>query len=192
MGRNKYNSVFKQKIIDDYNPGTTQSELCKKYKMLHTVISRLINKYKTKRTVETEHLGGRPKKSTPRIDLKIIRYVKKNPFVNARDTIRKLKLDISENTVLRRLDNAWFYSYHAAKNLSNRQRTKNRVWSSQRLTELGGRTVETKILWSDSKFNLKGSDGKKNVTRPVGKRLKQVNSIGTINHEGGKGLMFWG
>ena len=40
----KYNSVFKQKIIDDYNAGTTQSELCK---MSKAVICPLVNKYKT-------------------------------------------------------------------------------------------------------------------------------------------------
>ena len=63
------------------------------------VISRLINKYKTKRTVETEHLGGRLKKSTPHTENKMIRYVKKNPFASTRSTICKLELDISENTV---------------------------------------------------------------------------------------------
>ena len=60
MAPNKYNSFFEQKIIDNYNSGTTQSELCKKYKMTKAVISRLVNKYKTKGTVEIEHLGGRP------------------------------------------------------------------------------------------------------------------------------------
>ena len=33
MACNKHNSVIKQKIIGDCNAGTTQSELCKKYKM---------------------------------------------------------------------------------------------------------------------------------------------------------------
>ena len=47
-----------------------------------------------------------------------------------------------------------------------------------------------RILWSDeSKFNLRGSDGKRNVKRPVAKRLKQVCTIGTVKHGGDKGLM---
>ena len=51
--------------------------------MSKAIISQLVNKYKTKRTVETEHLGGRPKKSTPhnnrkRYNSKIgIRYFRK-------------------------------------------------------------------------------------------------------------------
>ena len=51
-----------KKIIDDYNAGTTQNELYKKYKMSQVVISRLVNKYKTKGTVETEHLGDNRRK----------------------------------------------------------------------------------------------------------------------------------
>ena len=33
MACNKYNSIFKQIFISDYNAGTTQGELCQKYKM---------------------------------------------------------------------------------------------------------------------------------------------------------------
>ena len=62
------------------------------------VISRLVNKNKTKRTVETGHFCRRQKKSTPLTDRKMIRHVKKNPFASARDTIHKLELEISENT----------------------------------------------------------------------------------------------
>ena len=76
-----YNSVFKQKNHDDNTQIMiiiTQSDLCKNYKMSKAVLSRLVNKYKTKGTVETEHLAGRPKKSTPHSDRKVIRYVKTN------------------------------------------------------------------------------------------------------------------
>ena len=60
--------------------------------MSKEVISRI---HKTKENVETEL---KPKKSTPNTYRKIIRYVKKNSFASARDTIRKLEFDISENT----------------------------------------------------------------------------------------------
>ena len=61
-------------------------------------IRRLVNKYKTKEIVDTVHLGGRRKKSTPDTDRKIIRFVKTNPFTRASDTIRELELDVSELT----------------------------------------------------------------------------------------------
>ena len=113
--------------------------------MSKAVISRLVNKYKTKGTVETEHLGGRPNKYTPHTDRKIIRYVKKNPFASARDKIRKLKLDISENIVRRRLDDAGLYNYRATKNHSYWQRTE----QERAATVLKNRTVEQwrRILW---------------------------------------------
>ena len=53
-----------------------------------------------------QHLGKRPKKITTHTDRKVIRFVKKNPFASARDTTRKLELDILENTVRGRLDDA--------------------------------------------------------------------------------------
>ena len=38
-------------------------------------MSRLVNKCKTKGIVDTEHLGGRPKKSTSHTYCNVIRYV---------------------------------------------------------------------------------------------------------------------
>ena len=44
--------------------------------MLKAFKHQLGNKYKTKGTVESEHLGGRPMKSTLHTDLTITRHVK--------------------------------------------------------------------------------------------------------------------
>ena len=55
---NKCNNI--KKIIDDCN-ARTQNDLCKKYKMSKAVLSRLVNKYKTRETVETEDLGEQRK-----------------------------------------------------------------------------------------------------------------------------------
>ena len=89
----KYNRGFKQKIIDDCNARTTQSELYKKYKM--SKVDFLINikpKELLKLSIQVE---GRRKVLMLIIN---IEYVKKNPFASARDTIWKFELDISENT----------------------------------------------------------------------------------------------
>ena len=193
MARNKYNSVFKQKIIDDHKSGTTQSQLCTKYNMSKAVISRLITKYKATGTVDTEHKGGRPRKTTEQTDRKIVRHVKKNPFASARETIRELQLDISENTVRRRLDHAGLHSYRAAKKpfIS----AKNRKARLEFAKTHKNWTIDQwkRVLWSDeSKFNLRGSDGKKTVRRPTGKRLDPRFTVGTVKHGGGKGLMVWG
>ena len=48
--------------------------------MSKAVLSRLVNKYRTKGTVEADRRKKRPNKSTPHTDPKIIRYLKTNPF----------------------------------------------------------------------------------------------------------------
>ena len=49
------------------------------------------------------------------------------------------------------------------------------------------------ILWSDdSKFNLRHSDGEKNVRRPKCKRLNPRYTRAAFKHGGGKGVMIWG
>ena len=119
--------------------------------------------------------------------------MKKNPFASARDTIRKLELNVLENTVRRHLDDAGLYSYSAAKKPFKSE--KNRKARLEFAKAHRNWTVEQwrRIVWSDeSKFNLKGSDGKQNVRRRVSKRLKQVYTIGTVKHGDGKGLMVWG
>ena len=88
------------------------------------------------------------------------------------------------------MDDAEFYSYCAAKKTFIL--AKNRKAHLEFAKTHRNWTVEQwgQILWLDElKFNLKGSNGKRNVRRPVDKRLKQVYTIGTMKHGGGKGLM---
>ena len=96
--------------------------------------------------------------------------MKKNPFANSRDTIRKLEFNILENIVRRRLDVAELYSYCAAKKLF--MSAKNRKARLEFAKANKNRTVEQwrRLLWSDeSKFNLKSSDSKRSVRRQVAK-----------------------
>ena len=104
-----------------------------------------------------------------------------------------MELDISENTLRRSLDDVELYSYRAARNsfisVKNRKARLEfakvyRSWIVEQLRQ---------TLWSEeSKFNLKGPYGKRNVRRPFGKRLKQVYTIGIVKHRGDKGFMVWG
>ena len=63
--------------------------------------------------------------------------MKKNAFSRARNTIRRLELDISENTVWRRLDDTGMYKYRAIKNPFLSTKNQKHIWSSQKLTEIG-------------------------------------------------------
>jgi transposase len=161
MARNIYNSAFRKKIIDDYKSGLKQCQLSIKYNIDKSIVSRVISKYRRFGTLETQHAGGRPRKTNQFTDRRIVKFVKVNPFASARDTIRHLELDVSESTVKRRLLLAGLSSYRAAKKpfISPKNRKARLEFAKRHLYW----TVEQwrRILWSDeSKFNLKGSDGK--------------------------------
>ena len=67
--------------------------------------------------LETEHKGGRPRKTCCFTHRKNIHHIKKNPFDSANDTIQKLKLSVSKNTVCRWLQLSGLLSFRAAKKL---------------------------------------------------------------------------
>ena len=115
MARNKYCTLFKQKVIADFSNGVQQHELSVKYNVEKLVIKRWISRYKVRGFVETNHNGGRPPKTSKATDLRLVRFVKKHPFATARDVIKELELKVSENTVRRRLDIAGLLCYVAAK-----------------------------------------------------------------------------
>ena len=115
MVRNKYSTLFKQKVIADFSNGVQQHELSVKYNVEKSVINRWISRYKVRGTVETKHNGGCPPKISKATDRRLVRFVKKHPFATAQDVIKELELKFSENTVSRLLDIAGLFSYRAAK-----------------------------------------------------------------------------
>ena len=62
MARNKYSTLFKQKVIADFSNGVQQHELSVKYNVKKLVINWWISRYKIRSTVETKHKGGHPPK----------------------------------------------------------------------------------------------------------------------------------
>ena len=119
--------------------------------------------------------------------------MKKHPFATAQDLIKELQLKVSENTVRRHLDIAGLFSYRAAKKPFISE--KNRKARLELAHAHKNRTVEqwSHILWSDeSKFNLRHSDGKKNVSCLKCKRLNPRYTRAAFKHGSGKGVMIWG
>ena len=98
MAGNKCNLAFRELIIKDYKKGVKQKEIATKYSINKSIVCRIIMRFDQGGPLETERKSGRPHKICRFTDRKIIRHVKKNPFDSA-DTIQKLKLSVSENTV---------------------------------------------------------------------------------------------
>ena len=193
MAKNKYCTLFKQKVIADFSNGVQQHELSVKYNVEKSVISRWNSRYKVRGFVETKHNGGGPPKTSKTTDRRLVRFVKKNPFATARDVIKELELKVSKNTVRRRLDIAGLLCYIAAKKPFISE--KNRQSRSEFAHAHKNWIVEqwSLILWGDeSKFNLRHSDGKKHVRRPKCKRLNPSYTKAAFKQGGGKGVMIWG
>ena len=97
--------------------------------------------------------------------------MKKNPFASARDLILKLELEFQKILC----DDVWMTQGCIVtveqKNHSHRQRTEKHVCSSQRLRNWTAEQGRRILRSDESKFNLKGSGGKRNARKPVGKRL---------------------
>lgn len=192
MARNKYSTFLKEKIISDYNCGETQKSICNKYNISHSVISRLISRYRSSKSVETVHKGGRPRKTSKRDDKAIIRLIKKDPFISPNAVKTELDLKICTRTIQRRAVQGGLCSFRSVRkpfiSAKNRQARLQFAKTHLNWTISKWKTV----LFSDeSKFNLKGSDGVRLVRRPKGERLNPRYSKGTVKHGGGN-VMVWG
>lgn len=115
MARDKYSENLKNEIIKDFFNGKSQIELAKKHNINKSIISRLIKKYKTTKSVKTLHLGGAPRKTDERTDRHIVQIVQKYPFKSSTTILNELNLNIDASTVRRRTLEAGFRSFRPAK-----------------------------------------------------------------------------
>lgn len=115
MARNKFSDSFKIKIIEEYKSGYSQYSLAQKYNINKSVISRLVNKYITTGNVSTLHLGGRPRKTTQRTDMRICALIKKDPFITSKEIVNTLNLSVHDSTVRKRALENNLRSYRPAK-----------------------------------------------------------------------------
>ena len=103
MTRTRYGAAFKLKIIELFNNGKSQISIANQLNINKSIVSRLLKKYKATGKVEETNIGGRPRKTCERTDQKIVRLVKKNPFISSKYIANELDLDISSSTVRKRL-----------------------------------------------------------------------------------------
>lgn len=186
MARIKYCEDIKTRIINDFNAGLKQKIICKKYSMNKSTISKIIKKFREKGTVMSQHLGGRPRKTTQRQDNLIAREFKKCPKIIPREVINNLKLEISTRTVGRRAKEAGLGCYRPAKKplISEKNRLA-RINFAKRHINWSRRTWNTVLFSDESKYNLRGSDGRVFVRRPKGKRLDPKYTNKTVKFGGG-------
>lgn len=101
MAGNKYNCEIRNKIIEDHKAGLSQICISKRYKIHKSTISRIISNFKKKGTTNIDHLGGRPSKVSEKNERRIVRLIKKKPFLPSKKIVDQLDLNIHPSTVRR-------------------------------------------------------------------------------------------
>lgn len=192
MARNKYSNEIKEKIIKEYKSGKSQINLSEKYSIPKSVICRLVKFYKSTKSFQTVHRGGRPRKTTELEDSAIIKSIKKDPFISSREIRVQLDLGVSARTIRRRAVDGGLKSFKAVKKpfIS----TKNKLARLKFAHDQINWTVRKwrNVLFSDeSKFNFKGSDGFRRVRRPAKEALNPRYTKATVKRGGGN-VMVWG
>ena len=60
MVRNKYSALFSEKIISDFENGESVNNISKKFRINHSIVSRIISRFRSSGSLTTIHGGGRP------------------------------------------------------------------------------------------------------------------------------------
>ena len=74
---------LKQRIVDAHleNPELSFGALSQRFLVAKTTVQRVISHYKERGSVSNLSSGGRPRKTTVRLDRVIAREAKKDPFI---------------------------------------------------------------------------------------------------------------
>lgn len=193
MGRGKHCSVDKRKLILQMKAdGISITNIAKN---LYVSRKLVYNALKRNNDEEQNLRRLRSRKTSVLQDRLIVRIAKKNPFTSSSaikdDINKKYGISVSSRTIRRRLNESKLFGRTAVKKpLVSKKNLKARL-------EFAKDNIDRplsfwkNVLWSDeSKFNRFGSDGKRQVWRPVNQEFNPRYTIKTIKHGGGN-VMVW-
>lgn len=195
MGKH-LNNTQRNLVIDLVNQGKTYREIQLNTGIAFTTISSIVKKYNTYGTVTDLQGRGRKRKTTAKMDRRILMEVKKNRFQSAVKIAETLKkdegIDVHAETIRNRIKENGFGSRSVRKKpFLTKRHMERRLQFAKKYVEMP-LTFWKKVLWSDeSKFNLICSDGKQKVWRKPGEEYKLSCMRGTVKFGGGN-IMVWG
>jgi transposase len=175
--------------------GKSIREIARHTKIAKSTIADVLRSIEVRLSREKAPRSGRPKKTSSRLDQKIVRMAENSDSPNAVDIAKQLAelnlANISPQTVRRRLYEANLHGRAlVSKPLLKDHHVKARLEFAKKYRNW---TIMDwkRVLWSDeSKICLNGSDGRRWTWKRAGERLKPNNVKQTIKFD--KSLMVWG
>ena len=174
MVRRKLTIPERWQDVGMHNGGFSHRRVADHFRANHSIIVRLMQRFRQMGNVTDLPRAGRPRKTTPREDRLISRRARQRPFSTA-GALRGILAfggHISTRTVIRRHRHARF------------------DWSHDHLRW----TVRTwrRVHWSDeSRFLLRPTDGRARVWRQRNTSFQDNHMLGTTAFGGG-GVTVWG
>lgn len=153
--------------------------------------------YKTNGTTKSVVRKSRPRKTSPREDLQIIRVAKQDPFKGSNEIRNEVfspddPRNISSKLVRRRLVEAKLFGRVSRKvPLLTKQHREKRLLFAKKYLNWTVREWK-KVLFSDeTKINMVNSDGKRYVRRPINHAFDYKYTRSIVKHGGGN-IKVWG
>lgn len=192
MGRAKHCTPEERRIILELRKqNKSYSFIAKTIKRSPCVINKVLkdNNIKTPRRENR----GRPRKTSKKMDARIVRESKKNPFLSSSAIKRNLSMTVSTRTIRRRLVAQNLHGRIARKVpfLRKRNVEQRKIFARNNDNETNPRNWKNILFSDETKINLFGSDGKIYVRRGPNQELNPRNTIGTVKHGGGN-IKLWG
>ena len=135
--------------------------------------------------------SGRKRKTTTTEDRRIVREVKKNPFVTSTEINRDLQSPVSVRTIRRRItESGEFKSYWAARKpfISEGNIKRRLEWCYNHVH--WSIAQWRRVIFSDESPFILRYNAKKRVWRRVNERYEKKHCVGTVKHD--IKIMVWG
>lgn len=197
MGRGKNVPIeIRRRIIEFYRTGRKQADIARCLLIHRSIVSRTIKNFNTRGSIVPLKNPGRPRKTTKKMDRRIIRLSMDNPFMSSTKILSEIKetgeCHVSTRTIRRRLvDNNLFSRRPAKKPLLSKKNIRARLEFAATHAEWSTEKWKNVLFSDESKFNLFRSDGVCHVRRPKDERLNPKYVCPTVKHGGGS-VMVWG
>lgn len=179
-------------IYNRRKSGETLSSIGKDYDLSPEGVRNISKRLDARGSAENLPRSGRKRKTQSRDDRKILKEVKNNSKITAKEIQEKLELTISETTIKRRIREKGLRGYVArSKPYISKINMQKRLTFAKEYVSNPLDFWKT-VIWSDeSKFELVSNRRKEYCWRKKGEAFKMQNLKPTVKHGGGS-VMVWG